>query len=73
MGILVLSCDKAMTIIENLVEEGGGSEDVIINRLGVLLTREQRGPNRGKWMRHGVVDHPEKCREQALDYFTFFA
>lgn len=72
MSSLVIDSDKVLKIFEKLAEEGGGIDDVGINKFGVLFTREQRGPNRGKWTRHGLVNL-EEARAMALDFFTFFA
>ncbi len=70
MDSMVMDHRKVFGILEELAEAGGRVEDVAFNKFGVLFTREQRGPNRGQWKRHGVV-HVEKARVWAREYFSF--
>lgn len=70
MDSTVMGHSKVFGILEALAEAGGSLEDVAFNKFGVLFTREQSGPNRGQWKRHGVVQ-VEKARIWAHEYFSF--
>ncbi|WP_437285631.1 hypothetical protein [Sorangium sp. So ce406] len=68
MDSTVMEHSKVFAILEELAEAGGRIQDVAFNKYGVLFAREQSGPNRGQWKRHGVV-HVEKARVWVREYF----